>query len=56
MKKSTVEGHGQALQRKENLDAWFLGESCLVQILVGVFRLRGGGVGLHVSLCSRLRR
>ena len=52
MKKSTVEGHRKALQRKENLDAWFLGESRLVQILVGVFRLRDTGV----SLRSRLRR
>ena len=50
-KRSTLEGHRKALQIGENLNSQSADESGLVHFLVGVFRLRGGGLDLHVSLC-----
>ena len=51
MKKSTIDGHGKLLQIAENPDARDVGESGLVWFFGGGVT----GVGLHVSLHSRLR-
>ena len=54
-KRSAGEGHRKVLWMAENLDAQGVGESLLVRFLVGVFWLRGRGIGLLASLPRRWR-